>query len=307
MEMRDIEIFLTLTEELHFGRTAQRLRVTQARVSQAIKTQERRIGARLFDRTSRTVALTPVGKRLRDDLRAGYDAIQAGITRASATSRMLGGVLRLGVMGAIGYELRHVIDLFGQRHPECEVDVREIHFSEPFAGLRNGEFDVVLLWAPIREPDLTRGPVALTEGRVLAVSAGHELASRPSVSLEDLAGLIAINTPDLPAYWIEAMLPFRTPSGRPIARDTKNLRTFHEVLTAIAAGRIVSPLNGHAPLHYSHPGVAYVPIADAPTTEWVLVWRTATETEQIRALVQAVTDLGPRAIPGSHPSPGDSA
>ena len=59
MELRDIEIFLTLAEELHFGRTAERLRISQARVSQSIKQQERRIGGALFERTSRSVRLTP--------------------------------------------------------------------------------------------------------------------------------------------------------------------------------------------------------------------------------------------------------
>ena len=59
MELRDIEVFLTLAEELHFGRTAERLHVTPARVSQAIKKQERAIGAALFERTSRVVRLTP--------------------------------------------------------------------------------------------------------------------------------------------------------------------------------------------------------------------------------------------------------
>ncbi|MGI5524918.1 LysR family transcriptional regulator [Micromonospora sp. CA-259024] len=67
MELRDIEIFLTLAEELHFTRTAERLHVTQARVSQAIKKQERRIGAALFERNNRNVALTPIDQRLFDD------------------------------------------------------------------------------------------------------------------------------------------------------------------------------------------------------------------------------------------------
>ncbi|MGW8882036.1 LysR family transcriptional regulator, partial [Streptomyces mirabilis] len=68
MELRDIEIFLTLAEELHFGRTAARLHVSPARVSQAIKKQERRIGGALFDRTSHHVRLTPLGRQLYDDL-----------------------------------------------------------------------------------------------------------------------------------------------------------------------------------------------------------------------------------------------
>ncbi|WP_043637960.1 helix-turn-helix domain-containing protein, partial [Nonomuraea candida] len=78
----DIEIFLALAEELHFGRTAQRLHVTQARVSQAIKKQERRIGAALFDRDNRNVALTPIGRQLFADLHPMYQGLREGIERA---------------------------------------------------------------------------------------------------------------------------------------------------------------------------------------------------------------------------------
>ena len=87
MEQRDIEIFLTLAEELHFGRTAERLHVSTARVSQTIKKLERRIGAALFERTSRQVALTPIGRRLDDDLRPAYQQIREGIDRAIASGR----------------------------------------------------------------------------------------------------------------------------------------------------------------------------------------------------------------------------
>ncbi|WP_324197349.1 LysR family transcriptional regulator [Nocardia cyriacigeorgica] len=84
VERRDIEIFLTLAEELHFARTAERLGVSGARISQTIKHLERRFGAALFHRTSRQVAITPVGQALRDDLEAGYRRIQDGIAKAMA-------------------------------------------------------------------------------------------------------------------------------------------------------------------------------------------------------------------------------
>jgi DNA-binding transcriptional LysR family regulator len=87
VEQRDIEIFLTLAEELHFGRTAERPHVSTARVSQTIKKLERRIGAALFERTSRHVALTPIGRRLDDDLRPAYEQIREGIGRAIASGR----------------------------------------------------------------------------------------------------------------------------------------------------------------------------------------------------------------------------
>ena len=86
MELRDIEVFLTLAEELHFGRTAERLHVTPARVSQAIKKQERAIGAELFERTTRAVRLTPIGEQLRDDLELGYCQIRQAIGGANTAN-----------------------------------------------------------------------------------------------------------------------------------------------------------------------------------------------------------------------------
>lgn len=296
VELRDIEIFLTLAEELHFGRTAQRLHVSQARVSQAIKAQERRIGATLFDRTSRVVMLTSLGKQLRDDLRAGYDTIQNGLVRASESARGASGTVRIGVMGAVGHEIRDVIDLFRDRHPECDVALREIHFSDPFASVRAGELDLALLWRPVREPDLVEGPVLLTEGRVLAVWSGHELADRASVSMEDFGGRVFLDSgPELPDYWIEAMVPGRTPSGWPVLRGPR-VTTFHEVLTLVAAGECLTPLNEHVLRYYSHPGVVFVPVHDAPVTEWVLVWRKDGALPRVQRFIETAMQLGPRVL-----------
>jgi DNA-binding transcriptional LysR family regulator len=99
VELRDIEIFLTLAEELHFGRTAERLHVTPARVSQSIKKQERAIGAELFERTTRAVRLTPVGEQLRDDLELGYCQIRQAIGGAAAAVRGISGTVRVGFSG----------------------------------------------------------------------------------------------------------------------------------------------------------------------------------------------------------------
>jgi DNA-binding transcriptional LysR family regulator len=296
VELRDIEIFLILADELHFGRTAARLRISPARVSQAIKKQERRIGAALFDRTSRTVALTPVGRRLHEDLRQAYDLIHGGLARASAAGGGVRGTLRLGVMGALGNEMRPVIEAFLARYPNCDVTMVEFHFSSPFGLIRTGQVDLQLLWLPVREPDLAVGPTVLTEGRVLAVPTASELATRESVSMEDLGDCVAIDPgAGMPGYWEEAMLPRHTPRGRPIPRGAA-VRTLHEVLALVAAGRFVSPLNEHAGWYYTHPGVAYVPIRDAPLTEWALVWPTTGESPHLRAFTETARHRGPRPI-----------
>jgi len=296
VDMRDIEIFLTLADELHFGRTAERLHVSPARVSQAISRQERRMGTTLFTRTSRRVELTPVGARLRDDLRQGYELIQSGIAAASRADTRPEGTLRLASMGIIGHELRPLVDAFTRRYPGCTVERREFHFSDPFGGLRDGESDAQVTWAPVREPDVVVGPRVLTERRVLAVPSNHPLAGEEGVPVEVLGDHTVLDLgPAVPGYWEEAMVPRRTPAGRPVLRGPA-VRTFHEALTAVASGDAVTPLNAHVTRYYSHPGVVYVPIVDVPDTEWVLVWLRERETAEIRALAETARELGSRAL-----------
>ncbi|WP_433253852.1 LysR family transcriptional regulator [Streptosporangium sp. CA-135522] len=296
MELRDIEIFLTLAEELHFGRTAEQLHVSTARVSQSIKKQERRVGAALFDRTSRTVTLTAIGCRLRDDLRQGYDLIQAGLARATAAGLGASGTLRLGVMGALGNELRPVIDAFRARHLECDVRLQEFHFTDAFTLLRENAVDVQLMWLPIREPDMSVGPVTLTEGRVLAIAADHPMAVEKAASMEDLGDHpVLAPAAGPPDYWIEAMAPSRTPSGRPVPRGPA-AKTFHEVLSLVASGQGVCPLNAHVARYYTHPDIVFLPILDASPTEWALVWRTGAESPLIRAFAGTARQIGPRPI-----------
>src|SRR6266704_640726 len=97
IELREIRVFLTLTEELHFGRTAERLNLTQSRVSQTLRALERRLGDRLVDRTSRRVKLTPAGERLRAELDPAYTELVGVLGRFASASQALAGVVRLGV------------------------------------------------------------------------------------------------------------------------------------------------------------------------------------------------------------------
>lgn len=296
MELRDIEIFLTLAEELHFGRTAERLHVSQARVSQAIRGQERRLGVALFDRTSRRVSLTPVGRRLREDLQQALDLLQSGLARAQAAGPGAGRTLRLGVFGHAGHELRPLVDAFRSHYPGSDIEFGEINGTDAFTALRTGEHEAHVLWLPVAEPDLTVGPTVLTGGRVLAVAADHPLAERGRASLEDLADNHVVDLgPEAPEYWVASMVPTRTPLGRRIPRGPA-ARTFHEILSLVAAGRCVHPLGEIAARYNKPPGIVFLPLHDAPTLEWALTWRTTADGPTIRALAQTAADLGPIAL-----------
>jgi len=292
VERREIEIFLVLAEELHFGRTAERLHVTTARVSQTISKLEQRFGALLFERTSRRVTLTPVGRRLHDDLKPAFDQIEEGIERAIAAGREVRGVLRVGFFRAAA--ARFVLDvanLFEARHPDCAVEIRENQLNNALGLVRADEIDILLLMLPLDEPDLVAGPVLVREARMLAVSSRHPFARRESVSLNDLARDKVLRSPDsLPAYLHDSLVPAQTPDGQTITRGP-TFATIQEMLSLIGAGRGMYPQPAHMAQYYARPDVTYVPIRDGAPFEWAFTWRRVAETQRIRAFNQAALDL----------------
>ncbi|MBP2368284.1 LysR family transcriptional regulator [Pseudonocardia parietis] len=291
MEQRDIEIFLTLADELHFGRAAERLHVSTARVSQTIKKLERRIGAPLFERTSRRVEPTPIGRRLDDELRPAYQQIYDAIDRARAAARGIRESLRVGFIGAAsGQFVLEVAETFRTERPDCELRSYEIQFGNGFTPLRGGEIDMVLATVPdhvARQADLTSGSVLDQENQLLAVSARHPFAGRPSVAFADLARTTVLRTPPAIAdHWDRALLPSHTPDGRPVERG-RSFDTTQEMLALVGAGLGTYPVSTQFTSYYVRPDVAYVPIHDAPLYRRRFHWLSAAETATIRAFDRA--------------------
>ncbi|WIM99914.1 LysR family transcriptional regulator [Actinoplanes oblitus] len=292
VELRDIEIFLALAEELHFGRTAQRLHVSQARVSQSIKTTERRIGAPLFERTSRAVRLTRLGVQLRTQLQPAYRQIVDGIEATATAARGAGRSLTLGTMGATAQTLGDIIEEFRTREPAVEVRFREVHPPDPFTALRSGQIDIGVLWLPVREPDLTVGPVLRITPIMAMMANTHPLARHASIHLEDLGDytVLAPNGP-IPQYMEESLVPFHTPSGRPIPRGTC-VSTWQEGLTTVAGSQTMALTQAEAADYYPWPGIVYVPVTDALPSRWALVWRNTSETDLVRSFAKVVAEAG---------------
>ncbi|MEU0563473.1 LysR family transcriptional regulator [Dactylosporangium sp. NPDC006015] len=294
MEIRDVEIFLTLATELHFGRTAERLHVSPARISQAINQQERRIGGALFDRSNRRqVRLTPLGRQLRDDLRPVYDGLRAGLERAHLAAQGITHVLRVGMLPVNGYDLRPVWETFRARHTGWKLRLQQASFVDPFAGLRNGDIDVLVAWLPVEEPDLTVGPIMFAESRVLGVAADHELTRRTSIPLETLGDFQQPEVPPpTPEYWLDSYFPTHTRTGRVIERGPV-VRSQEEYLTLISTGEIVTLFPSHVTRYWMRPDIAFVPMRDMSALEYALVWHPESETDPIRALARTARDLGP--------------
>ncbi|WP_255622275.1 LysR family transcriptional regulator [Pseudonocardia sp. DSM 110487] len=291
VERRDLEIFLTLAEELHFGRTAERLHVSTARVSQTIRKLERRIGAALFERTSRRVALTPIGGRLESDLRPAHQQILEGIDRAIAAGRGIDGELRVGFIGtAVGQFLHRVATTFHDLHAACHVQVMEARYNDFLDLLRADEADLVLVPVRVAEPDMAVSPVLFDEPTMLAVSSRHPFARRESVSMEDLARDKVLRPRSFPDYMEESLVPRRTPGGRPIERG-QEFSTIQEMLSLVGAGQGMFPVPAHAARFDARPDIVYVPIRDGLRRERRFVWRTTAENHRIRAFTRVARDV----------------
>jgi len=289
LERYEVETFLTLAEELHFGRTAERLRVSTGRVSHVVKKLERRIGAPLFARTSRVVQLTPIGRQLADELAPLVAGMDEAVRRAVDAGRGVTGTLRVAFLGEwTAPVLLRAVALFTERHPDCQVEVHEAQLATTRSGLLDGSTDVLIASYPF--DGMANGPALLSEDRVLAVAAGHPLTRQPSVSLEVLADHPVVQYPTATsAEFKRDRTPERTPSGRPVPKGPTG-NTFSEMLSLVALGRGVLPVGEHTRRYYPRLDVAYVPIHDAPPIERGPVWLASNSTARVREFVRAATE-----------------
>ncbi|HEX6352171.1 LysR family transcriptional regulator [Actinophytocola sp.] len=162
LERVEIEVLLTLAEELHFGRTAERLRLSTGQVSRILKRLERQIGAALFTRTSRVVALTEIGGRLVDDVKPHIEGVEAAVRCAKEAARGVGGTLRAAFLGAAaGQLLIKAVALFSNRYPDCEVHIHEAQVHDARQRLASRAVDVLITALPVRGVEV--GPVLLSD------------------------------------------------------------------------------------------------------------------------------------------------
>jgi DNA-binding transcriptional LysR family regulator len=150
IELRELRIFLTLADELHFGRTAQRLGISQPGVSEAVRVLESRLGVKIFDRTSRRVRLTPAGEALKRNLTPALAELEQALADTSELSRAVRGLLRVGfVLTTEGPALSRLIAAFRDRYPACEVRLHEAETFDAYRPLRRGDIDVLCNWLAV--------------------------------------------------------------------------------------------------------------------------------------------------------------
>ena len=155
MELRALRYFVVLAEELHFGRAARRLSLTQPPLSQAIAKLERELGVRLFERTRRKVALTLAGATFLDEARATLARAAQAVELVQRAQRGEVGRLSIGYLAATAYTLLPlVLRDFSRSYPGVKLELRELTIPQQHAALLKGDIDVAILRPPVSEAEL---------------------------------------------------------------------------------------------------------------------------------------------------------
>lgn len=207
MEIKQVESFLVLVDELHFGRASKRLHMTQPALSRLIRSLEAELKERLFDRSTRSVELTSAGEALLRPARDFLDAHERAVaTVVQAGSGQVGRV-RLGFAGASSHlPVSRLVKECYDRHPGLTIELHGSNFAD--AGLTkvvSGEFDIALgRWRAIPAGIASR--VIRREGFVLAVPVWHPRAGDGVVSLGDVAHESFIILPPQPGSQINERL-----------------------------------------------------------------------------------------------------
>ncbi|BFP52621.1 LysR family transcriptional regulator [Streptomyces sp. CMC78] len=290
-EIRELEAFLALAEELHFGRAGERLYLSQSRISQLLRALESRIGGRLVDRTSRRVRLTPLGEQLHSGLRPAFDAIVRTVDEVRDVARGVGGRFRVGFQGTANDPFMRAVVAFRDGHPECAAEIVEIPLSDPFGAVRRGEVDAAVVLMPVRDEELVLGPVFSARPLTLAVSDRHPYARRPRIDAEDLAGspLIGVHGA-APEYWRLAQAPVVTPAGRAIPPGP-SVSSLQEGLALVRADRGTMLLCDPTADYYGSHAVTFVPVTGLPESALALVWHRNHETARTRGFARALADV----------------
>lgn len=205
LDPRLLRSFVAVAEELHFGRAARRLHISQPPLSVQIKKLEESLGARLFERDRRHVALTEAGAFLLPRARHLLAEAERSASEVLRIARGEAGVLAVGYTPTATYEvLPPLLRAFRKRAPEVRLELLELRSAEQPEALRHGRIEVGLACGPLDPPDLSEH-VLVRERFVLAVSRGHRLARGGDVPLRALdgEGLILVR-PDLEPAWADA-------------------------------------------------------------------------------------------------------
>jgi DNA-binding transcriptional LysR family regulator len=266
-------VFVTVAEELHFGRAADRLYMTQPAISRHITRLEAGLGVTLLRRTNRHVELTPEGRVFLPAAREMLAAARRAVEAAQLAARGGFGQMRLGSAGTLPNELAvRLMRAFRRDHSAVEILLSQSSYiSSPIANVDRGANDIGLVRAPVVGVDVAFEPL-VSERRMLVVSAEHPLARQSNVTLAEIAGEPIVTSLSWPQrlrdYWAGV------DDGADASYEVSVLADGPGAwLSAVGGGRGVSLCPASIAGYYRRADLAYVTVSDVAPNSVGIAWR----------------------------------
>jgi len=276
VESRRLRYFVAVAEELSFVRASQRLRIAPPALSRAIGELESHLGVKLFDRSSRHVALTEAGSELLPDVRRALqdlDAATSRIQRLSGPERRLTVAYKSDMDGGL---LQQIGDLLATEHPAASVEALLGGWGEQPEQLRQGLADVALLYEPFEQEGLAF-ELLIEEPRLVALPAAHPLAGRDLVSLSQLEEEFA-PTPG-PYVW-----QVRTPDG---VGTPPRVRDISHLLQLVELGEIIAMLPASVAVRFLRDPIRYRRLAELAPARLFVAWPSESKSAEVASFVRA--------------------
>jgi DNA-binding transcriptional LysR family regulator len=290
MELRHLRYFVTVAEELHFGRAATRLHMAQPPLSRQIQLLEAELGFQLFERSRRRVELTPAGNTLLTGARQVFDAIDVAIHDARSASQGESGRLVVGYPSSLAYSgLTELLRAFRNRFPAVAISLRELSPGEQIDALKSGNLDVGFVRSSLHDPSLVAERVR-QEALMVVLPDDHPLSARRTIPLGALAREPFVLFPRVrgPAYFDQLMALCRAAGFTPrIVQEAPQL----DIISMVAAGFGVSIMPSSM-RNFRRPGLTFRPIVGSPQVELLIVWRHQNLSPALHKFVDLVRVLG---------------
>jgi len=273
VELWHLRYFVAVAEELSFRGAAEKLHIAQPPLSARIKALEAELGARLFDRNTRAVRLTPAGRVLLEESRLVLAAAGRAEVRVRETARGLAGTLRLGVIApAANAWLAAVLRAYRQRFPGVQLSLFDLTSTEQLRRLHLRELDAGLLRPPIVFPEFSYKFVAESR-QVLALPAGHRLARKSPIAWRDLDDeeLVLMHPNAQHGFYDSFFAECAKAGAHP--RPVQYANDIQTKMWLISAGFGIAPTTATLG-EVKRPGLVFRPLPPGlPPVQTVLVWR----------------------------------
>ncbi|WP_321405136.1 LysR substrate-binding domain-containing protein [Maridesulfovibrio sp.] len=274
METRQLKYFLAVAEELHFGRAAKRLHISQPPLSQQIMKFEEELGVKLFQRNKRSVSLTAAGNSLLRDARSILRSIERAEAKLLDAASGQGGQLCLGYIGpALETSLTEIIRGYKKSYPAVRLSLREMFTKDQLKALRKGEIDAGVVRLFRHDVSDLECELFHRESYALVLPSDHRLSEKESVDITELAGEQFIFFPreDQPRLYDEWMRVFAESGFVP---DVVQEASRKSATVALVAARMGIGIVPESMVRRKPQGVVFKKLTgDFPSIEMQLVYK----------------------------------